>query len=78
MSHEQRSAISFELHLFQVVKNRSSLTAVIVAKAELRWKNLNNLNLKCYDEVFEGFIEDYPEDVEDLQSRGLLNFRCWE
>lgn len=29
MSQEQRSAISFELHLIRVVKNRSILTAVI-------------------------------------------------
>lgn len=55
MSQEQRSAISFELHLIRVVKNRSVLTAVIA-------------------EVFEGFIEDNCEDVENLWSSGLLNF----
>lgn len=80
MSQEQRSAISFKLHLFRVVKNRSILTAVIAAKAELRRKNVN-LNLKHHDEVWRGFLKVFirnnDEDVEDLQSSGL-NFRCWE
>lgn len=61
MPHEQRSAISFELHRFYGVKNNSVLTAVIAAKEELRGKNLNNLKLESHDEVFEGFIEDYSE-----------------
>lgn len=69
MSHEQRSAISFELHLFAVVKNRSVLTAVIAAKAELRQRNLNNVIMRFL------IIEDYPEDVKDLQDSWTPKFQ---
>lgn len=70
MSHEQRSAISFELHLFRVVKNRSVLTVVLATKAELRPKNFINVIMRVLSKIILKMLK--------ICSQVDLNFRCWE